>query len=240
MRARYLGHRRPGPLRHEALRRGRDDLILLGDQRPGRGIRPRRWAARLEQCTGGDGLLVSDHARSLLLAHVGREERAEQRGCDVRVDVLADQVGRVVDDRQADHRRNQGRHGKSERIEFERDGFTFDGHECGDVDQRLHIVGVHVADHRAAVRMAHQDHRAVDALDNIGHGGRVDRGPAQRVLCGHHRVAAAAQVRCDAVPAGAVGEGSVHENHGRQALRSGRGRADTDHRAHGQCRGREQ
>nr|WP_264081224.1 hypothetical protein [Streptomyces spectabilis] len=88
-----------------------------------------------------------------------------------------------------------------------------DADECGDVGQVARL-----GDDRAAVGVAHEDHRSVDlpehlagALGVVGEGG-------QRVL---HRVqiveAALLQLHDDVRPVGGAAPESVHQNNGRLA-----------------------
>jgi hypothetical protein len=51
-------------------------------------------------------------------------------------------------------------------VEHVSDCLTFRGGQCGNVDQRLHLLVPGGADHGARIGMPHQYHRAIDAFQS--------------------------------------------------------------------------
>jgi hypothetical protein len=86
--------------------------------------------------------------------------------------------------------------------------------EGGDVDQADDVRGAGrgVGNDRAAVGVADQQHRAVDLVEEAGDVGRIGGHAAQRIGRGDDGVALPLQPLDDAVPAGRVREGAVHEH----------------------------
>jgi hypothetical protein len=92
--------------------------------------------------------------------------------------------------------------------------FALRGSEGRDEDQADDVRGAGggVADDRSAVRVPGQQHRAIDLADQAGGVGRIGGHAAQRIRWGDDRVALLLQPLDDSVPAGAVGERTVHEH----------------------------
>ena len=93
--------------------------------------------------------------------------------------------------------------------------------EAGDVDERLDVRGAggSLAHHRAAIGVAGDDHGPREAVDDAAQVGGIVLQAPQRVRHRHDPAAALVEVGDDAVPAGRLGKGAVHEQDRRCFLR---------------------
>src|SRR5262249_46551073 len=93
------------------------------------------------------------------------------------------------------------------------DRLAFVGRDAGDVDESGDLVGAAGdRDHGAAVRMADEDHGALELVDDRCRKGRVVGDAAQRVRRREHAVAVAGEPVVHRPAAGRVSERAVNEN----------------------------
>ena len=195
-------------LGHDLVRPGRDVVVELTEDEPARHRPPQRAvAARLEQRRLGDGSLGDRHAARLSRGQIGGElvvvpvlRRCRCR-CRRRASGTRSSVSPSVDpgaSADASPALSPGSQG-----------------EPGDVDERRRCrrrPGSTSVMHRAAVGVADQHDRAVDAPDEVAQRGGIGRDAAQRVGARDDAVPVGGQRLDHAVPARRVGERAVDED----------------------------
>jgi integrase len=195
------------PLGHEAQGNRGDILVAAAIDEPCGHMLPCGRRGSLGQRCLGDRSLAGCHELRFAGRHVGRELIVEARLEDVEV---------VAARGEFDRRRERGPERAAGELAGQAERRLADvGREGGDIDQALHIrqpLG-RFADDRAAVGMADQNNRAIDAFDDVGDDIRVGADPAQRIGRRDHRVAVVLKDSDDAVPARRIGEGAMDEDH---------------------------
>ena len=213
VRARHLGDRRAGPLRHASLDGRRDHEVLGADHRPARDGLPRRGLRRGDVGAERDRALAGGDQPPVGLGQILREGVVDGRRLEERLGVAFGSAG-IADD--VEHRRRVGdvECGARSAEDLE-DVLAHLGDEGIDVDERLHVAtaGSGVRDHHAAVGVTDQDDGTGRALsEERGDVRGVARHAAEEVGWREDGEALSLELGRHRVPAPTVRPCSVNED----------------------------
>src|SRR6266852_4007451 len=195
-----LNHLGTGSLRHESLKLRSDHVIFCGQQIPAR--------LRLPGSRCGPGVRGGKSPRHLGFGH---------EICNLGLYVSGERCCKLLAVKKQEAvlwRQNRGsRCIRRSSLDERKDGITGVSSECTYVNKPgdLRVIS-HRADHHTAIRMAHEDHRAVLRVDGSLRHCNVIRKRGCGVLDNRNVIALLRENLVDAFPSGSVHEASVDEN----------------------------